>query len=341
MNEYESFCQEVLDYVCRTLPDGEVRLLRDGYCPDEAQKDEWDLVRNINVYYHHDPDGALVGDYINVHFPAGVNAMDLSFRMEMRRLYDDYLACGWSFVEKTVEENYRIVTRNTGMDLQTVFSTFENCSPGLFIRPLPFIRERARLEDKLYRPVGDIALVVYYLTDNSHGYLQSVKVPLPFADTWGVSHDEIFRCAMRNTMRMFPPRLCVSLEEVMGKKPGRVFMRGKQAPVEHLPHSELPVYVTAVPDTNGAVSLFYPGVAARLGAMFGCSYYIVFPGRDSAALFAADVLSLEGARRCKQAVIKPTEDAYLSDSLYYFDIDKRRISRLKGPEDNWQFSGKG
>ena len=73
----------------------------------------------------------------------------------------------------------------------------------LFIRLLNVDRNKADLENAVYRRLGDIALVLYARMGEVSGCMASMKIREPLLERWGKDRDEVFDEALVNTYFSF------------------------------------------------------------------------------------------------------------------------------------------
>ena len=150
---------------------------------------------------------------------------------------------------------------------------YANARENLFIRPV-----RAgdrRLEQSIYRIVGDIALVLYMEIGSSDETLTSIRVGRNMLDQWGLSEEEVFRDAMTVTMSGHPPRsfdLELLLSSCGSFFAGFPFMEAKSWNYSGTGG----ICISTDDHMNGAVALFYPGVAKKIGELLDSDFLVAF-----------------------------------------------------------------
>lgn len=82
--------------------------------------------------------------------------------------------------------------------------------------------------------------------------------------------------------------------------------------------------------TNGAVAVFLPGVAKRLGELLGSGFYIVFTSIHEAMIHSENSADLEGLKTVLKDTVEaatPKEDV-LTLNIYYYDRESGEISMV-------------
>ena len=88
-----------------------------------------------------------------------------------------------------------------------------------------------------------------------------------------------------------------------------------------------PLSQTITNQINGAVAIFLPGVAKRLGEMMGNDLYIAFTSMHEAAIHNCEKVYPETIRESLKDLNRemPSDDDFLSEKVYYYNRGKDRI----------------
>lgn len=248
----------------------------------------------------------------------------------LKQIYEDYRS-GKEMgdliedIKASVAERGRI---NDGQFFRD-FMEYEKAGSSLIIRTLSFPNNQKLLEDYIYKRTGDIALVVYAVLCKDPAAFLSFKVSRRIAESWGVSEDQIWKDALHNTKRMFPPRI-YSFQALLGdaEEPGE-FMGSN--PDIILDTTESGNCLTNAMRMNGAVSVFLPGVANRIGKLFNDDFYIAFTSIHEAMIHCAVGSNPEHIRAALEGMNPYLEEdgsEFLSSHVYFYSIKNKEFKTL-------------
>ena len=173
---------------------------------------------------------------------------------------------------------------------------------------------------------GDIALTLYVSIGNFSGLYTSSMVPKVVFDGWNRSREQVMKDAMENTYRLFPPRLFNWLDvERFEDEDYGIFMERDSG--VRMDGGACATFVTTKSQINGAVAIFLPGVAKRLGEMMGNDLYIAFTSMHEAAIHNCEKVYPETIRESLKDLNRemPSDDDFLSGKVYYYNRGKDRI----------------
>ena len=202
-------------------------------------------------------------------------------------------------------------------------SSYEKAKHSLFIRLLNVPRHAEELRHAVYRQNGDIALVLYLKLAETENSVVSAKVHDEYMGIWGRGRKELLDMALVNTMRMAPPRI-YHWEKLLSDAgyDGEDFMGAvKNIEEEIQEKSYLGFCLSTTKRTNGAVAIFFPGVAKRLAAVMGQDLYLAFTSIHEAMVHGTAQLHPEDLERVVKDTIREatTEDEYLTENIYRYD----------------------
>lgn len=150
---------------------------------------------------------------------------------------------------------------------------YEEIKHNLIIRPLNYEKNEKKLEAGVYELIGDIALTLYVNIGNIDGLYTSAMVPSITLGYWEKSINQVIEDAKKNTYILFPPRLFNWLD--IGRFEDEdygIFM--ERDPDVKLDRGSCATFVTTKNQLNGAVAMFMPGVAKRLGDLIGSDFFL-------------------------------------------------------------------
>lgn len=193
---------------------------------------------------------------------------------------------------------------------------YERVQKRLVIRAINYKRNKEDLKQFLHREIGDIALVLYYVAAQEKGELMTCKVNRDRIKQWELPEEAIFINALNNTKKQYPPRIYSFWElfQEEGTQTLGTFL-DEEAPVR-LNHSAMGNCLTNSIKINGAVSIFLPGVANRIGHLLEGDFYIAFTSIHESMIHKAANTDPE---KLAEALERMGEDEdFLSRHVYCF-----------------------
>ena len=169
----------------------------------------------------------------------------------------------------------------------------------------------------------DMAVCFYYAYQGKSLGDGSILIHHSHMKMWGVCAEDLFRQAQANTPTLFHWE-CTTLDEVLKEITGDDLFDRKPSMPEPLPMRVL----SNSQKVHGAASILYPGVLESLAANAGCNFYII-PSSIHEVILLPDKKEIS-ADELKQMVfiVNSTQVApeeVLTDSLYYYDAEKKEI----------------
>lgn len=175
-------------------------------------------------------------------------------------------------------------------------------------------------------------LAIYFFVDLSdtypvsEGYARAI-INNSLMEKFGATTDELFELAKENMPTLFPAEIQsigLTLSAMMG-------MSVPESLAEDIP---LTVCTNSV-QTAGAATIVYPNVLSDFGNQIKKSFYIL-PSSIHEVLFLPASAGVKPSvlrqmvQDINRTVLNPEE--YLSDNIYYYDIDTNQFSIVKGGE---------
>lgn len=198
----------------------------------------------------------------------------------------------------------------------------------LTIRPLNYGKNAHILGDGIYELVGDIALTLYVSIGNFDGIYTSSMVPRHLLKKWGLVKQQALDAAMKNTYKLFPPRL-FNWTDIM-----RAYDENYGNFMEHdavikLNPDALTYFVSIKGLTNGAVAIFLPGVARRLSELIGNDLNIAFTSIHETAVHDCNKVSPDWIKKQLIETNNCMLETFLSSKVYHYNREKDRIEVIK------------
>lgn len=269
------------------------------------------------------------GDRIFVEFVVTESSREV-YGLKVQELYGSFQN-GTEIAEmvQKVMEDLEKMKEAGFVDNAKTLEDYEKAKENLFIRPLNFDRNKDDLKNSVYRVIGDIALVLYMRVGVLDGGVTSFKVRKDIVESWNQDWEEVFDNALLNTYFLTPPRLF--LREKLLFDPnyrGENFMNilcdcpiQKDATGNCLSNTER---------INGAISIFLPGVAARIGELMGNGFYMVFTSIHEVMIHSdcAEKIDVEELRENLKEVIEEaiSEKEFLTLKIYHYNKESGEFS---------------
>lgn len=193
------------------------------------------------------------------------------------------------------------------------FAPYEAIKDRLFIKAIPL----GRAAGGVYHEIGDIALTVYLRLNPENGNLRSVMVN---NGKYQVDKELIWQQAMSNTQNDKP----VAYDFF-----GLLFGEGAVDlnSVEYDTYN--PPFISTENKLNGAVAMFYPGVAEKLRDIVGEDYYIVFTSVHEFCVHPKWMFDLKELKDILSGTIKEAtpEDEILTREIYEYSEGKIHLCK--------------
>lgn len=188
------------------------------------------------------------------------------------------------------------------------FAPYEAAKERLFIKAIPL--ERA--SGGIYHEIGDIALTVYLRLNPVEGSLRNIKVD---KEKYPVDGEVIWQQAMLNTQKDKPIAFDL-MDLLLGK--GGTDLNSVQY------NARDPFFISTESKVNGAVAMFYPGVAEKLHNLVGEDYYAVFTSIHEFCIHPKSVMNCSDLKQILSDTIDESvsEDEVLTREIYEYSEGK-------------------
>lgn len=252
--------------------------------------------------------------------------------VHVKELFEE-LSKGTSFnsiVNSSVEDIKQIQEQSLYKETKKIWD-YETAKDSLFIRLLNYDDNSKELSNAVYKRIGDIAQVLYMKVSECDGNIMSTKIFKSVVEKWKedgltLSEDNILEEALRNTERMYPPRIYRWDQMLFNPEyEGEEFM--SPGTEEVISQDLIGNCLTTAKKTNGAVAIFYPGVAERFAGVLDSDLYLVFTSVHEVMVHKADAVDAVDLSIILQDTLEeatPKED-FLTRKIYKYEKDTHRF----------------
>ena len=249
-----------------------------------------------------------------------------------KELFREFLN-GTSFdtiLDSTVRDIRHLQGQNSYEKTKKIWN-YETVKDSLFIRLLNYDDNSKELSNAVYKRIGDIAQVLYMKVSECDGNIMSTKIFKSVVEKWKedgltLSEGNILEEALRNTERMYPPRIYRWDQMLFNPEyEGEEFM--SPGTEEAISQDLIGNCLTTAKKTNGAVAIFYPGVAERFADVPDSDLYLVFTSVHEVMVHKADAVDAVDLSIILQDTLEeatPKED-FLTRKIYKYEKDTHRF----------------
>ena len=246
----------------------------------------------------------------------------------VRDLYDEFQN-GWS-MENIIEEILKrldTISRSECFEKSKNLENYEKVKEDLFIRLLNVVKHRDELQNAIFRTVGDIALVLYARMGELDGCSTSIKIKQHMLQKWEKDEQTVFNDALLNTYFISPPRIYCWEKLIYNMSyEGENFMNLLfDLPLKKDTFGNC---LSTSTRTNGAVAVFLPGVAQRLGYLLGGGFYMVFTSVHEVMIHSEENTDPRKLKEVLAETIEETtpEEDFLTYYVYHYDPETGQFS---------------
>lgn len=233
-----------------------------------------------------------------------------------------------------IEEDMQKIRKADIYEKTQKLTDYEKAKNDLFIRLVNAEKHARELEDVVYRTLGDIALVLYMRVAENDGCITSFKIKQSIVRKWDREDDEVFREALLNTYFMSPPRI-YSWEKMIFNRnyQGDNFM--DLTSNHEITKDAVGNCLSTVKKANGAVAVFLPGVAQRLGQLLEADFYMVFTSIHEVMIHNDRTVEVEDLQRVLKETVEaatPKED-FLTLKIYHYCRETKKFECVDVPDE--------
>lgn len=210
------------------------------------------------------------------------------------------------------------------------FLNYQAVRGRLFLKVINYEKNEERLGDIPHKRFLDLAVVVYYAYMNDYLGRGSIQINVSHLDSWGVSQEEVFGEAEKNTREKLGVEILGMkdmLWELMGDRESPEFeqIRENISCME----KEISMHVLTLRGRYyGAAGICFPDMLRAFGRKCKSNFYIL-PSSIHELIVIPDTgrENPENLRKMVQEVNDDHVDAeeQLSDNIYYFNLESESV----------------
>ena len=327
---YEEFRKIIVPHMAEHLgidvsQSDRIVFYNDGYHGD-TQEDR-QFIEGTNDRYGHSGASTLVGDFILVKSPK-TETGGYCCRFSVRYLYEEFQINGWERINSIVDENIQGAAK-VNVNVLNIMADYEQIKEKLIVCLRNISKAKVRYRDSIFQKIDDMAMILYIIVqDDGCGNRMIAHVPRVAATSWRKTDDEILAEALKNTAILSPPRLYCSIEDCMTRDRHVGEFMAPTSSIRSIPAGPFAATLTAIPQTDGAVSLYYPGVQERLSVLAGGDYYIVFTGTSEARIHPGGTISPNAMRNALLDTNKRYPEEMLTNNIYFYDSKRKSLKKV-------------
>ena len=210
-------------------------------------------------------------------------------------------------------------------------SDYEKIRRELILRPLSYRGAREELKEVPYIRMGDIALVLYAVMAHVGSDYFTAKVRRSQMAGWEHSESVVLEEALVNTSFLYPPRL-YTMEDLLNwenkRREDGVFMG--ENPTVQLHSGIRGLVLTNTLELNGAIALFYPGVAERIAEGVDGDFYAGFTSVHEVQIHPVGMVEPDVIRDSLQETNRlcNRKEDILSGRVYYYDRERKEFGMV-------------
>lgn len=205
------------------------------------------------------------------------------------------------------------------------FETFHSVKDRIVCKLVNYQKNIDYLEEHPYVPFHDLAIIFYYVFEETPLSQASIFLQKKHFELWNVDVDTVYEEALKNMKRLFPPRIITMEDKILSM----MNMQGTQEQASNL-------YILEHTGTvNGASALLFPGILESFSNQINGDFYllpssiheiILVPAQSQEEIEHYSELVMSANLNCVEA-----ED-FLSNSVYYYEKATKEITYYENRE---------
>ena len=208
-------------------------------------------------------------------------------RIALKDLYKDVEEHGFDAVFEELRkltESFLKINESEAINTRLT-SDYDKIRDQLVIRPLNYGLHIQDLQGCVYKKIGDFVLALYQLVGDSDECLTSSKIKRDEVKNWNVDEATVIQNALENTKRLFPA--CV--HNMKTAEPMDLFTGNfTRDDITDVMYNNKSIILSTFKFTNGAVSLFYPGVVEKMMEIMDGPFLAAFMNINDVMIFEKD-----------------------------------------------------
>ncbi len=230
-------------------------------------------------------------------------------RINVHILYNNYIKHGLIETLKVSEQSLQDTLKNASK-MQPLIDV-ENAVNQIVFSFIHYEQNKELLKNAVHRKWHDLAIVYNWFIDKEAGYY--TQIIDDSAEKLGLSEEDLFLAAARNTMRLFPPKVenlsNYIVSHNISDEPD-VFDQSDLNPMYIITNEEC---------SNGAIVVLYENLLHELAEKLESDLY----------LLPSSVNEMNLAKNTEDIIMKNVFDLLKGDALKFFGIDKKIVARAR------------
>lgn len=214
------------------------------------------------------------------------------------------------------------------------FLDYESVKKRVFQKVINYEKNKDMLQNVPYERFMDLAVVCYYAYMNDFLGRGSIQIDVGHLDTWGISQEELFADARRNTLEKLGVEI-KGMDEVICELLSENLEQEEAAELDEIMQQtkrEVPMYIMTLRGRYyGAACILYKEILQAFGEKCRRSFYIL-PSSIHELILIPDN-GREKQEDLRRMVVEVNAghvalQEQLSDNIYYFSISENSVSML-------------
>lgn len=217
-------------------------------------------------------------------------------------------------------EIHKSCSKQQSLDI-TSFTAYQHAKKRIVYKLVNYEQNRELLEKIPHRRYLDLAIVYYYIFEDSVMENATILLHNSHLKMWNVTEEEVYKTACKNTPKLLPASI-VGMHELLKNMLGEV-------PLEEETGDLCPMYVmTNDHKMNGAATMTYPHVIRDFAESIGENMFII-PSSVHELILVPETGTERGflndmVREVNETQVDPKE--VLADHVYFYDRKEDHIS---------------
>lgn len=196
------------------------------------------------------------------------------------------------------------------------FRDYEKVKNNIVYKLIHKEKNQKLLMEVPYLPFLDLAIVFYYLCEEEMIGGGTILIRNEHIKEWGVSTDELFRCAENNTRKLLPIQI-IDMNDMF-----KEMLHVKDEEISFCDDGMIMYILTNSKKIYGAISILYEGILREIWEKLEMNYYIL-PSSIHEVIVVPKME--QNTAQGLLAMVKEVnrthvdEEEILSDSIYYYD----------------------
>lgn len=259
---------------------------------------------------------------------ARAEGQNISPMIYINDMYKKYQDCG--DLEETLMEACTLMERAYEQALAVdVYSIMKDDNEKIVFQLINTEQNKTFLEHVPHREFLDLSIVYKVIISTDKDAVQSSTVTSDFAKRLGMSEEQLFKCAVENTRRIFPP-VVRNMNDIMREMLTRdgIPQDIAEMMISEIPPEQTMWVISNEKGINGAASMLYENELHDLAENLGSDLYILPSSVHEVIAVSSDMGSPEMlAQMVAEVNMQEVSLAErLSNQVYHYDKDLRKLT---------------